>query len=53
VGSVPIVNHDDNQHAANENLRLQNLWEGVETMAELMAMPSVSARCARSGAMSV
>jgi acetylornithine deacetylase/succinyl-diaminopimelate desuccinylase-like protein len=36
---VPIVNHDDNQHAANENLRLQNLWDGVETMAALMAMP--------------
>jgi acetylornithine deacetylase/succinyl-diaminopimelate desuccinylase-like protein len=36
---VPIVNHDDNQHAANENLRLQNLWDGIETMAALMAMP--------------
>jgi acetylornithine deacetylase/succinyl-diaminopimelate desuccinylase-like protein len=35
---VPIANHDDNQHAANENLRLQNLWDGVETMAALMAM---------------
>jgi len=37
--SVPIANHDDNQHAANENLRLQNLWEGTETMAALIAMP--------------
>jgi acetylornithine deacetylase/succinyl-diaminopimelate desuccinylase-like protein len=37
--SVPIANHDDNQHAANENLRLQNLWDGVETMAALLAMP--------------
>jgi len=36
--SVPIANHDDNQHAANENLRMQNLWDGVETMAALMAM---------------
>ena len=36
--SVPIANHDDNQHAANENLRLQNLWDGIETMAALMAM---------------
>jgi acetylornithine deacetylase/succinyl-diaminopimelate desuccinylase-like protein len=36
---VPIANHDDNQHAANENLRLQNLWDGVETMAALIAMP--------------
>ena len=37
--SVPIANHDDNQHAANENLRLRNLWEGTETMASLLAMP--------------
>ncbi|MCU1252496.1 MAG: peptidase [Edaphobacter sp.] len=37
--SVPIANHDDNQHAANENLRLQNLWDGIETMAVLIAMP--------------
>ena len=36
--SVPIANHDDNQHAGNENLRLQNLWDGIETMAALMAM---------------
>jgi acetylornithine deacetylase/succinyl-diaminopimelate desuccinylase-like protein len=36
--SVPIANHDDNQHAANENLRLQNLWDGVETMAALIDM---------------
>ena len=26
-------------HPANENLRLQNLWEGIETMAALIAMP--------------
>jgi acetylornithine deacetylase/succinyl-diaminopimelate desuccinylase-like protein len=36
--TVPIANYDDNQHAANENLRLQNLWNGVETMAALMKM---------------
>jgi acetylornithine deacetylase/succinyl-diaminopimelate desuccinylase-like protein len=36
--TVPIANYDDNQHAANENLRLQNLWEGVETMAALLEM---------------
>jgi acetylornithine deacetylase/succinyl-diaminopimelate desuccinylase-like protein len=34
---LPIVNHDNNQHAANENLRLQNLWDGIETYAALMA----------------
>jgi len=36
---VPIVNHDNNQHSANENLRLQNLWEGIEVFATLMVMP--------------
>jgi acetylornithine deacetylase/succinyl-diaminopimelate desuccinylase-like protein len=36
--TIPIANYDDNQHAANENLRLQNLWNGVETMAALMTM---------------
>jgi acetylornithine deacetylase/succinyl-diaminopimelate desuccinylase-like protein len=35
---VPIVNHDNNQHSANENLRLQNLWEGIEVLAALMVM---------------
>lgn len=36
--TVPIANHDDNQHSANENLRLQNLWDGIETMASLLTM---------------
>src|SRR5271169_2139439 len=36
--TVPIANYDNNQHAANENLRLQNLWNGVETMAALLEM---------------
>jgi acetylornithine deacetylase/succinyl-diaminopimelate desuccinylase-like protein len=36
--TVPIANYDDNQHAANENLRLKNLWDGVETMAALLVM---------------
>ena len=29
----PIANHDNNQHAANENLRLQNLWDGIDVFA--------------------
>lgn len=33
VIAFPIANHDDNQHAANENLRLQNLWDGIEVFA--------------------
>jgi acetylornithine deacetylase/succinyl-diaminopimelate desuccinylase-like protein len=36
--TVPIANHDNNQHSANENIRLQNLWDGIETMAALMQM---------------
>jgi acetylornithine deacetylase/succinyl-diaminopimelate desuccinylase-like protein len=34
---VPIVNHDNSQHAADENLRLQNLWDGIEVFAALFA----------------
>jgi len=33
---VPIVNHDNNQHAPNENLRLQNLWDGIRIMTALL-----------------
>jgi acetylornithine deacetylase/succinyl-diaminopimelate desuccinylase-like protein len=36
--SVPIANHDNNQHAENENIRIQNLWDGIETFAGLMTM---------------
>jgi acetylornithine deacetylase/succinyl-diaminopimelate desuccinylase-like protein len=36
--SIPIANHDNNQHAENENIRLQNLWKGIEIMATLMLM---------------
>jgi acetylornithine deacetylase/succinyl-diaminopimelate desuccinylase-like protein len=36
VFGVPIANHDDNQHAANENLRLQNLWDGIEIFAGIL-----------------
>jgi acetylornithine deacetylase/succinyl-diaminopimelate desuccinylase-like protein len=33
--AVPIANHDNNQHAANENLRLRNLWDGIAIYATL------------------
>jgi len=36
--TVPIANYDNNQHAENENIRLQNLWDGIETMAALMTL---------------
>jgi acetylornithine deacetylase/succinyl-diaminopimelate desuccinylase-like protein len=34
---LPIANHDDNQHASNENLRLQNLWDGIAVFAGIEA----------------
>jgi len=36
--SVPIANYDNNQHAENENIRLQNLWDGIETWCAIMTM---------------
>jgi len=35
---VPIVNYDNNQHSANENIRLQNLWNGIELQTALLMM---------------
>ena len=34
---VPMVNYDNHQHSADENLRLGNLWQGIETYAVLLA----------------
>jgi len=34
---VPIVNYDNHQHSADENLRLGNLWQGIETYSVLLA----------------
>ncbi len=34
--SLPLANHDDNQHAPNENLRLGHFVQGIRTM--LMAL---------------
>ena len=33
VIGLPIANHDNNQHGANENLRIQNLWDGIDIFA--------------------
>lgn len=35
---VSLVNFDNNQHGPDENLRLQNLWEGIEMLAALMTL---------------
>jgi acetylornithine deacetylase/succinyl-diaminopimelate desuccinylase-like protein len=34
---LPIANYDNNQHAFNENIRMQNLWDGMELFAAVMA----------------
>jgi acetylornithine deacetylase/succinyl-diaminopimelate desuccinylase-like protein len=36
--TVPIANHDNNQHAENENIRLANFFDGIETMGALMLL---------------
>jgi len=35
---VPIANHDNNQHAPNENIRIENLWYGIRLMGGLLTM---------------
>ena len=37
VVGLPIANYDNNQHAADENIRLGNLWDGIEAYATLLA----------------
>lgn len=36
---VSLVNHDNNQHGPDENLRLRNLWEGIDLLASILTMP--------------
>ena len=36
--SVPLANHDNNQHAENENLRLGNLRDGIVMLAAVMRL---------------
>jgi acetylornithine deacetylase/succinyl-diaminopimelate desuccinylase-like protein len=35
---VPVANHDNNQHGANENLRIANLWYAIDLYAALFGM---------------
>jgi acetylornithine deacetylase/succinyl-diaminopimelate desuccinylase-like protein len=37
IALFPIANHDNNQHGPDENIRFQNLWEGIEMHAALLA----------------
>jgi len=34
---LPLANHDNNQHAENENIRLQNLWDAILVFGVLLA----------------
>jgi hypothetical protein len=34
---LPIVNHDNNQHSTNENLRMKNLFDGVLVYSGVLA----------------
>jgi acetylornithine deacetylase/succinyl-diaminopimelate desuccinylase-like protein len=36
--TIPIANHDNNQHSFNENIRVQNLWDGIDLMAALITI---------------
>ncbi len=36
--TVPVVNHDNNQHAPNENIRLGDFWKGIEIVALLLTL---------------
>ena len=38
---VPMVNTDNNQHAANENLRLGNYVEGIKTWLAILTQPNL------------
>ena len=34
---LPLANHDNNQHAENENLRLQNFWDAIPVFGTILA----------------
>lgn len=36
--TVPLANHDNNQHAEDENIRLGHLWSGIDVLAAILTM---------------
>lgn len=36
--TIPIANHDNNQHAENENIRIGNLWDALELFTAIMTI---------------
>ena len=41
---MPIANYDNNQHAPDENIRIGNLWYGVDVYAAMLAMARAETR---------
>ncbi|HZR24825.1 MAG TPA: M20/M25/M40 family metallo-hydrolase [Vicinamibacterales bacterium] len=35
---LSMVNFDNNQHGPNENVKIKNIWDGIETMAAILTM---------------
>ena len=33
---LPLANHDNNQHAENENIRLQNIWDAMQVYGAVL-----------------
>ena len=49
--TLSLANHDNNQHAEDENLRIGNLWGAIDTIAAVLRMKSLAdatGRAARS-----
>jgi acetylornithine deacetylase/succinyl-diaminopimelate desuccinylase-like protein len=36
VINLCIVNHDNNQHSENENVKIKHLWDSMEQLAAIM-----------------
>lgn len=49
VAILPIANHDNNQHAPDENIRVANLWYGVSMWATLLTTDFSTTRTLGSG----
>jgi acetylornithine deacetylase/succinyl-diaminopimelate desuccinylase-like protein len=39
VVGLPVANADNNQHAENENIRIQNLWDAIDIFVALISKP--------------
>jgi hypothetical protein len=46
---TPIANYDDSQHSFNENIRLRNLWDGIDLMAALFLCADLAPALNRAG----